>query len=305
MQLPGAQPAQGVGTTVPSTAGMGLNNNSNPPLLAVGPPGRPGAWATVGWPNFANAVNPAFWRDAAVAKNKLANLPASLANMFGAASQGQPTNSADLVGAGDTSLRPGPSLLPQARGVAVPPNNVTAATAAPNAGGMGSSGIGGDWRYPLTNASMASKPYGPNLPPGGMPPGRAKTMGPTASTSTPSGAGTPTGSPAATPRPALSNSGFGLYQSQVPGMGVGPLSRNPIYTTRNFFGGGQQPVQQSAAANPANLPAPNAQPVSGTLANNGMSNAPWNWGPLQKGMNWPGSSGPSWRDWIAAHSGYQ
>lgn len=262
MQLPGAQTPQGVGATVPSTAGIGLTTAGLSP-----------------------------------------SIPPWLSNMFrgGGATGGNPPlpANANPLAYGNVTGDDYQKWL------AAQTNNATAATANPSAGGIGSSGIGGDWRYPLTNASMASKPYGPNLPPGGMPPGRAKTMGPTASASTPSGAGTPTGQPSATPRPASSNPGFGLFQSQVPGMGVGPMSRNPIYTTRNFFGGGTQPAQQSAAANPANIPASNAQPVSGTLANGGMSNAPWGVGPLQKGMNWPGSYGPSWRDWLASHSGYQ
>jgi hypothetical protein len=56
-----------------------------------------------------------------------------------------------------------------------------------------------------------------------------------------------------------------------------------------FGGGGQNP----------NIPASNAQPVSGVLAPGGMSNAPWSMGPLQKGMVWPNDMGPMTPDQIA------
>jgi hypothetical protein len=56
------------------------------------------------------------------------------------------------------------------------------------------------------------------------------------------------------------------------------------------------PRGQPAAANPANVPAPNAQPVSGALGPSGMSQAPWGMGPLQSWMNWPGSMGPFTQD---------
>jgi hypothetical protein len=61
----------------------------------------------------------------------------------------------------------------------------------------------------------------------------------------PPGAGAPQGSPSQTP-PAKGGSSpnlgyygkrFGTVQYQVPGSGGGPLSRSPIYTTLNLFGG--------------------------------------------------------------------
>jgi hypothetical protein len=67
----------------------------------------------------------------------------------------------------------------------------------------------------------------------------------------------------------------------------------PIITAADWsglFGGGQP------AANPANVPARNAQPVSGRvpgpMAQGGMSRAPWGMGPMQKGMVFPDSMGP-------------
>jgi hypothetical protein len=123
----------------------------------------------------------------------------------------------------------GPSVLPQARGVANP-----------------------------------NFPGSPSAPPA-----------PTSSTSA-----APAGSSSATPRPASSvanpagapNNRFGgTVQYDVPGssyrtsgQGVPRGGQGPIYTAANFgnlFGGGQP-----AATNPANVPAPNAQPVSATRA---------------------------------------
>jgi hypothetical protein len=45
------------------------------------------------------------------------------------------------------------------------------------------------------------------------------------------------------------NPRFGTMQSQVPS-GRGPLGNNPIYTTMNLFGGGQQPAAAPPAAAP-------------------------------------------------------
>jgi hypothetical protein len=45
------------------------------------------------------------------------------------------------------------------------------------------------------------------------------------------------------------NPRFGTVQSQVPS-GRGPLGNNPIYTTMNLFGGGQQPAAAAPAAAP-------------------------------------------------------
>jgi hypothetical protein len=85
-------------------------------------------------------------------------------------------------------------------------------------------------------------------------------------------------SPAATstapPNAAPSaNQRFGTFQYQDPNS-VG--NRAPIYTALNLFGGG--------GPNP-NIPAANAQPVSSASAPNAPSNAPSNYGPLQKGNN--------------------
>ena len=93
-------------------------------------------------------------------------------------------------------------------------------------------------------------------------------------------------------------------QSQVPS-GRGPLGNNPIYTTMNLFGGGQQPAAAAPAAAraPAPVPAPAAAPAQGNVT----SNAPWPYGPQQWNIGWPSNMpyGPDWRDLAAARSGYQ
>jgi hypothetical protein len=111
------------------------------------------------------------------------------------------------------------------------------------------SGVGG-MPGPQVQNYMPSRPYSPT--PQNYP--SWPTVGPGGSSGV---ADAPTGSPSATPRPArpftptpktayaptpktaaapasAANPRFGLYQSQVPGSGRGPLSSNPIYTTLNL-----------------------------------------------------------------------
>jgi len=133
-------------------------------------------------------------------------------------------------------------------------------------------------------------------------------------------AGTATAAPAAprsaAPAPGVRTTGapnlgyyppnprFGTMQSQVPS-GRGPLGNNPIYTTMNLFGGGQQPAAAAPAAARATapVPAPAAAPAQGNVT----SNAPWPYGPQQRNIGWPSNTpyGPDWRDLAASRSGYQ
>lgn len=84
----------------------------------------------------------------------------------------------------------------------------------------------------------------------------------------------------------------------------GQGSRAPIYTAANLgglFGGG--------GANPANVPAANAQPVSGGVLSKagtaGLSKAPWTYGPLQSKVGWGKKKyGPDAADVAAYHSGF-
>ena len=267
---PGAQQPP---TAAPGPA-QGLSLTSNP-LLAIGPPGKPGAWMTVGWPNLAN-ISPEAAHDLAVTKQKLGGV-------LNAAAQGQPTNSADLVGAGDTSLG---SILPQARGVAVPGSPAAPTTADPTA--RGGSGYGGvpPSGWGSSPASASTRPL----------PARPVTPTPrTAYVGQQPGSGAPAGSPSQTPATpqGAQSARFGLVQVDRPNMPAagGPRGGPPQMTALNLaglFGGGQQ------AANPANVPAPNAQPVSGALGPSGMSNAPWWMGPFQ-----PNAFGPPTPDQIA------
>jgi hypothetical protein len=105
---------------------------------------------------------------------------------------------------------------------------------------------------------------------------------------------------------------FGTFQYQVPNQGIAPGagsmggqgSRAPIYTALNLggmFGGG--------GANPANVPAANAQPVSGGVLSKagtaGLSKAPWNYGPQQSKVGWGKKKyGPDATDAAAYHSGF-
>jgi hypothetical protein len=89
--------------------------------------------------------------------------------------------------------------------------------------------------------------------PGAAPAGTARPAG----TATAAPAAAPVASVAPTPQAHVPNLGygvpgnprFGTMQSQVPS-GRGPLGNNPIYTTMNLFGGGQQPAAAPPAAAP-------------------------------------------------------
>jgi hypothetical protein len=188
-------------------------------------------------------------------------------------------------------------------------------------------------------ALIAQQPYYPSAQ-GGMPfpqnPGPAASNMPypgqidprgyfaprAAPAATAAPAGTATAAPAAprsvAPTPVVHTPGapnlgyyppnprFGVMQSQVPS-GRGPLGNNPIYTTMNLFGGGQQPAAAPPAAAPAPAPAPVPAPVPAPAPGNVTSNAPWPYGPQQRNIGWPSNTpyGPDWRDLAASRSGYQ
>lgn len=123
---------------------------------------------------------------------------------------------------------------------------------------------------------------------GGYPSPAAPATAPPAPARSP-GAGAPAGNPSQTPQPANS-SRFAMIDR----VNAGPVSQpgrgyQTALDLSGLFGGrGQQ-------ANPANMPAANAQPVSGPLS----SSAPWGMGPLQKGFVWPGAMGPFTQDQLA------
>lgn len=169
----------------------------------------------------------------------------------------------------------------------------TADPAPARSGGIGSDanfpvmGAGG---FPTTYANPGAQPPVPTGPVSGANPAN-RGVGTTRSP----GAGAPAGNPSQTPQPASSNRFVQVDRPNMDvaggGMGRGGPPQMTALNLAGLFGGrGQQ------AANPANMPTPNAQPVSGPLS----SNAPWGMGPLQKGMAWPGAMGPLTQDQLAA-----
>ena len=167
--------------------------------------------------------------------------------------QGQPMGP-DVTGGGapsPLSFLAGGGMNPYARGgiaaAGVMQPTPTASDQAPtNMWNQRPSGVGGMPGPQVTNPQQPMHPSSavyPSWPSGAAP---ATTM-----------ANAPPGNPSQTPRPntpypprrppagsasaptgpatGSSNPRFGLYQSQVPS-GMGPLSRNPIYTTLNLFG---------------------------------------------------------------------
>jgi hypothetical protein len=192
----------------------------------------------------------------------------------------------------------GPSILPQARGVANPPFP------------------------PSAGPSILPQARGVAVPPGPMAPG---------STTMPAGAAPSAANPLAVAGPGAAGPVPGPLASG--GATAAGASANPRFigiaapnmSPQNSMRGGPQGTALNLAGlfggapgaprgvNPANLPAPNAQTVSGPLAQGGApsgddwnidangnvvpnydttSNAPWKYGPLQKGNIWKTSGGP-------------
>jgi hypothetical protein len=186
---------------------------------------------------------------------------------------------------------PGQGILPQARGVAVPP-------APPMMGG-------------------AQSPILPQARGVAVPPNIIGSQ-PSIHDVSPPGAANPLAAAGPVPGPLASGGATAAGASANPrfvqldqGQNTDPTARNrgPQMTALNLaglFGGGGAPGAPRGV-NPANLPAPNAQTVSGPLAAGGMSNAPWTEGPQQRNIGWPRKTpfGPDWRDLAGSRSGYQ
>jgi hypothetical protein len=191
--------------------------------------------------------------------------------ILGAASEGQPTDAGALVGAGDTTLKPGPSILPQARGRASPPFPAPDIGAYPD-----STSYPHNLKPPTFAWPDSSTPTGmPSPTPPGSPsapprPADSNAKGPLASSDGSGGIGSDARFPlkrrAGAPNLGYysPNPRFGTVQYQTPNSSA---SRAPIYTALNLFGGGGQP-----AANP-NVPAANAQPASASVPGP-LANAP-------------------------------
>jgi len=206
-----------------------------------------------------------------------------------------PANGPGPGDVGPVPLASGPSILPQARGAAVQPGPMAA------------------------GPSILPQARGLAVPPGPMAAG---------STTMPAGAAPSAANPLAVAGPASSGGATAAGASANPrfiGLDYRPnaspqnsMRGGPQATALNLaglFGGGGAPGAPRGV-NPANLPAPAAQTVSGPLAQGGApsgdnwdidangnvvpnygdlsttSNAPWKYGPLQKGNIWKTSGGP-------------
>ena len=176
-------------------------------------------------------------------------------------------------------------------------------------GYLGSSGAtppltpGGDPRGPDVTMNQVTGMGGgatnPGYVPPGITPGRVNPNAPAAAAQ-PVSAAAPAAARVAGPM-AANNRFIGIDRPNAdPTRRGGP--QGTALNLAGLFGGGQPAVNPNV---PAAAAAPMAGRVPGPLAGGGMSKAPWGVGPLQKGMNWPGSFGPDWRDLAASRSGYQ
>ena len=204
-----------------------------------------------------------------------------LGGLFGgvldAASQGQPTDAGDLAGAGDTSVRPGPSPSPRI--------SVLSPGAAAFQGRYGTDDYPDSTNYPHAmtpptfNWPASSTPTGmPAPPPQGSPSATPKPAG-----ATPTGPLAASGGGGATMKRTPGAPNLGYYQgnnnrfigiAQPNASPQNSMRAGPQATALNLagmFGGRGQPA---AAVNP-NAPAANAQPVS-------MVNGPT---PVGQGLN--------------------
>ena len=153
----------------------------------------------------------------------------------------------------------------------------------PAPAGVGGPYVGGQGRTPIDRNNPL--PWqSPNATVANAPPGNpSDTPRPSGGPKRPMNLGMGQSPTASVPPTSTGNPRFGLYQPQVPGSGQGgPLSRSPIYTTLNLFGGGGP--SQAAPANPANVPAPAATPVSGRLPGGRYINPQPPGGPPDYGM---------------------
>lgn len=255
---------------------------------------------------------------------------------MGFPAQGGPTFQAgqpmgpDVTGGGGNPLAfLGGNINPYARaaiagaGVMAPTPTAANDQAPTNAWFQRPSGVGGMPGPQVTNpqpnydplSSIAVSPtYAPATPPSrptdgpqGTPSDTPRPGDPPLPPKRPKNLGMGQSPTASVPPTSTGNPRFGLYQPQVPGSGQGgPLSRSPIYTTLNLFGGGG-PSQAAPAPGRSTIPAnasasvPDVQTQApsnyGPLQQGNniwdlLTKAPWNYGPLQQSNIWKGSGGP-------------
>ena len=151
----------------------------------------------------------------------------------------------------------GPSILPQARGVAVPPNIIGSQPSI----------------HDVSPPSILPQARGLAVPPGPMAAG---------STTMPAGAAPGAANPLAVAGPGGATGAGATSNPRFIGIAAPNMSPQnsmrggPQGTALNLaglFGGGGAPGAPRGV-NPANLPAPAAQTVSGPLAQGGIANAP-------------------------------
>ena len=268
----------------PGAPSMGFPAQGGPPTFQAGQPMGPDVTGGGGNPLafLGGNINP-YARAAIAGAGVMAPTPT-------AANDQAPTNAWFQRPSGVGGM-PGPQVTN------TPPGPAPAGVGGPYVGGQGTPQTYPHMPWPDTGAAPQGTPSDtprPGDPP--LPPKRPKNLGmgqsPTASV----------------PPTSTGNPRFGLYQPQVPGSGQGgPLSRSPIYTTLNLFGGGG-PSQAAPAPGRATIPA-NATASVPDVQSQAPSNygplqqgnniwdaltgkAPWNYGPLQKGNIWKGSGGP-------------
>ena len=173
------------------------------------------------------------------------------------------------------ALRAGGSPVPSALSGGGPavPQSVASPPPGPTAGGPG--GIGSDVRFPLTQQGpdYRTQQPDPRLLPAGAAPSAANPL----ATAGPGAAGP-------TPGPLASGGATGAGASANPRfVGISAPNMSPQNSMRGgpqgtalnlagLFGGGAPGAPRGV--NPANLPAPAAQTVSGPLAQGGIANAP-------------------------------
>ena len=304
--VPGGGPA-----TWPPYGGHPMNYG--PPAPTLGGPPQPAQSApdpnasALGWSLTSNPITRGL--------NALNPVGSAQASVLG----GRPSSPSRVLPPGAANSLPVASGNPTLQGYnqwlamqldpAASPAGPATAPPTPRGPAAGPGGIGSDANFPVLGAGGFPTTYDA---PGAQPPVPAGVAGVNPAnrgmgTNRTPGVGAPQGSPSQTPRPANSTPNLGRYPpfSMIDRANASATQGQPsrgmqtALDLSSLFGGRGQP----ATANPADMPAPSAQTVSGQMPS--MSNAPWGMGPLQKGMNWPGSYGPDWRTWAAAHSGFQ
>jgi len=251
----------------------------------------------------------------------------------GAPSMGYPAAQSPFPPGAQPATAPDPTAVLRAGGTPVP--GALAGGGGPGNSPAGVAGVGAPVPFPpprpvptavgaypgSTSYPQYGSPAAPAIgapPPVGNDQGTPNLGGGVTQAALPTGA---PGSAAAVPLPSRRPANLGAAipptaRAQVPNLGYYNPRFDLLPGGYNVSGGGRTPYisalnlgslfggRGNTAVNP-NVPAPAAQPVSSSSAPPMTTNAPWGYGPLQKGRGWP--QGPDWNDIYAARSrsGYQ